>query len=111
MAAPDLSALVTSVDFSPVTIAILGVAAGLMLVLVAWFASQIIIATIRGEVFYNGKRYSREVWETALRDVKKEMRSGALVDKESRDAVNRYERGSVSSGRSRSGSGVPSSRI
>ena len=59
-----------------------------------------VIATLKGEVFYKGKRYSREVWETALMDVKKEMRRGGLVDKESRDAVNRYEKGDISSGRS-----------
>lgn len=110
MAAPVLDVLLAAVDFSTTTLAILGVAASFILVVVAWVAAQMVLATLKGEVFYNGKRYSREVWETALGDVKREMKKGGLVDKASRDAVNRYENGNISS-RSGSRPGRSSSRI
>lgn len=93
MAALDLSSLLTVVDFSSTAVAIIGVAASFIVVVVAWIASQMVLASLKGEVFYNGKRYKREVWETALGTVKKQMRSGGLVDKSSRDAVLRYEGG------------------
>lgn len=100
MAALDLSTLLTAVDFSSTTVAIIGLAAAFIVVVVAWFASQMVLAALKGEVFYNGKRYKREVWETALGTVKKQMRGGGLVDKASRDAVLRYE--GVGKSRSRS---------
>ncbi len=103
MAAPVLDSLLAAVDFSTTTVAVLGVCAAFIVVVVAWVAAQIVIATLRGEVFYNGKRYSWEVWETALGDVKKEMRRGGLVDKASRDAVNRFEKGNISSRSGRGG--------
>lgn len=111
MAAPILDSLLAAVDFSSTTLAVLSVAAAFIVVLVAWFASQMVIAAVRGEVFYNGKRYSRGVWESALGDVKKEMRRGGLVDKASRDAVNRYEKGDIFSRSGRGGFGRIDSRI
>lgn len=111
MAAPVLDLLLAAVDFSTTTLAILAVAAAFIVVLVTWIASQLVIAAVRGEVFYNGKRYSREVWESALGDVKKEMRKGSLVDSASRNAVNRFEKGNISSRSGRGDSGRISTKI
>ena len=48
-AAPvDLSSLTTAVDFSTTTTAVLGVAAALITVYIAWKAAKLVISAVRG---------------------------------------------------------------
>lgn len=45
---PDLSTLTTAVDFGTVTTAVLGVAASLIVVYIAWKGAKMVIAAVRG---------------------------------------------------------------
>ncbi|MDZ4255492.1 MAG: hypothetical protein U1A72_23225 [Sulfuritalea sp.] len=45
---PDLTAVTTAVDFSTVTTAILGVAAAVAVVYLAWKGAKMVIAAVRG---------------------------------------------------------------
>ena len=45
---PDLSTLTTAVDFGTVTTAILGVAAALIVVYIAWKGAKMVISAVRG---------------------------------------------------------------
>lgn len=105
MAAVDLTQIVSAVNFTPVTVAILAVAAVLVGVLVVVSASMFVLGMVRGQVYYGGKFWDRDVYESALRDVKEQSRKGGLVDAESRLAVDRFEgrdKSHKSSGRMRS---------
>lgn len=44
----DLTSLTTAVDFSSTTTAVLGVAAALIVVYIAWKAAKLVIAAVRG---------------------------------------------------------------
>lgn len=89
--AVDLSSLVSAVDFSTTTVAVLSVAAALVVVFVVISAAIFVIGMVRGQVFYGGRFWDRDVYETALRDVKRQARKGNLVDFESRRAIDRFE--------------------
>jgi len=45
---PDLSSVTTAVDFGTVTTAILGVAAALIVVYIAWKGAKMVISAVRG---------------------------------------------------------------
>lgn len=45
---PDLSTVTTAVDFGTVTTAILGVAATLIVVYIAWKGAKMVISAVRG---------------------------------------------------------------
>lgn len=45
---PDLSTLTAAVDFSTVTTAVLGVAAALIVVYIAWKGAKMVLAAVRG---------------------------------------------------------------
>lgn len=47
-AGPDLTTLTTAVDFGTVTTAVLGVAASLIVVYIAWKGAKMVIAAVRG---------------------------------------------------------------
>lgn len=47
-AAVDLTSLTTAVDFSTTTTAVLGVAAALIVVYIAWKAAKMVISALRG---------------------------------------------------------------
>lgn len=47
-AGPDLSTLTSAVDFSTVTTAVLGVAAALIVVYIAWKGAQMVLHAVRG---------------------------------------------------------------
>jgi hypothetical protein len=47
-AGPDLSTLTSAVDFGTVTTAILGVAAALIVVYIAWKGAKMVLAAVRG---------------------------------------------------------------
>lgn len=47
-AGPDLTAVTTAVDFGTVTTAILGVAAAVVVVYLAWKGAKMVIAAVRG---------------------------------------------------------------
>lgn len=47
-AGPDLTALTTAVDFGTVTTAVLGVAAALIVVYIAWKGAKMVLAAVRG---------------------------------------------------------------
>lgn len=108
MAAVDLTQIDSSVNFSTTTVAILAVGAVLVGVFVVISALMFVLGMVRGQVYYGGKFWDRDVYEAALRDVKQQSRKGCLVDAESRRAVDRFEgRGNShrSSGR------IPSMRV
>ena len=50
MAGPDLSLLVSSVNFGTVTVAILAVFAALVVVLVAWKGARMVLMAVSGRV-------------------------------------------------------------
>lgn len=45
---PDLTSVTTAVDFGTVTTAVLGVAAALIVVYIAWKGAKMVIAAVRG---------------------------------------------------------------
>lgn len=45
---PDLTSVTTAVDFGTVTTAVLGVAASLIVVYIAWKGAKMVIAAVRG---------------------------------------------------------------
>lgn len=45
---PDLSTITAAVDFGTVTTAVLGVAAALIVVYIAWKGAKMVIAAVRG---------------------------------------------------------------
>lgn len=47
-AGPDLTTVTTAVDFGTVTTAVLGVAASLIVVYIAWKGAKMVIAAVRG---------------------------------------------------------------
>lgn len=47
-AGPDLSTLTTAVDFGTVTTALLGVAASIIVVYIAWKGAKMVLAAVRG---------------------------------------------------------------
>lgn len=47
-AGPDLSTLTAAVDFGTVTTALLGVAAALIVVYIAWKGAKMVLAAVRG---------------------------------------------------------------
>jgi len=47
-AGPDLSTVTTAVDFGTVTTAVLGVAAALIVVYIAWKGAKMVISAVRG---------------------------------------------------------------
>lgn len=47
-AGPDLTTLTTAVDFGTVTTAVLGVAASLIVVYIAWKGAKMVIAAVKG---------------------------------------------------------------
>ena len=96
MAAVSLAGLIPAIDFSTTTLSVLAVASVLVLLYVTINAARFVIGMVRGQVYYGGRYWDRDIYETALRDVKTSMSSRQLVDRESRDAVARYE-GSESS--------------
>lgn len=91
MAAVDLTQIFSAVNFSTTTVAILMVGAVLVGVTVVIAASMFVIGMVRGQVYYGGKFWDKDVYEAALRDVKQQARKGGLVDAESRRAIDRFE--------------------
>lgn len=47
-AGPDLTTVTTAVDFGTVTTAVLGVAAALIVVYIAWKGAKMVISAVRG---------------------------------------------------------------
>lgn len=47
-AGPDMTTLTTAVDFGTVTTAILGVAASLIVVYIAWKGAKMVLAAVKG---------------------------------------------------------------
>lgn len=91
MPAVDLTQIVSAVDFSSTTVAVMAVAAVLVGVFVVIAASMYVLGMVRGQVFYGGRFWDADVYEAGLRDVKEQARKGKLVDGESRRAVDRFE--------------------
>lgn len=107
MAAVDLTQIVSSVDFSTTTVAILAVGAVLVGVFVVIAASMFVLGMVRGQIYYGGRFWDRDVYESALSEVKEQARKGKLVDAESRHAVDRFE----GREKKRSSYRIPSTRI
>lgn len=47
-AGPDLTSLTTAVDFGTVTTALLGVAAAIIIVYIAWKGAKMVLAAVKG---------------------------------------------------------------
>lgn len=90
-AAPNFAPLLAAVDFSTTTIAVLACGAVLMVLFVVIFAVRQFLGIVRGQVYYGGKWWDKDDYLTALGEVKKEVRSGAVVDAESRRALLLFE--------------------
>lgn len=110
--APNFAPLLAAVDFSTTTIAVLACGAVLMGVFVTIFAVRQVLGMVRGQVYYGGRWWDKEDYHTALTEVKKHVRSGALVDAESRRALLLFEgRIGRKSSSSSSSNRFPSTRI
>ena len=112
MAAPSLAALLPSINFSTTTVAVLACGAVLMGLFVVIFAVRQVLGMVRGQVYYGGRWWDKEDYHTALTEVKRHVRSGALVDAESRRALLLFEgRIGRKSSSSSSSNRFPSTRI
>lgn len=109
MAAVDLSTLVTAVNFSSTTVAVIAVCSVLVGVFVTIAAALYVMGMVSGKVYYGGQWWDKDVYQTALSDVKRQSRAGHLVDAESRRAVDHFE--GKKSSRSGGSNRIPSMRI
>lgn len=110
--APNFAPLLAAVDFSTTTIAVLACGAVLMLLFVVIFAVSQVLGMVRGQVYYGGKWWDKDDYLTALGEVKRHVRSGSLVDAESRRALLLFEgRIGRKSSSSSSSNRFPSTRI
>lgn len=95
MAAPDLSLLIPSINFSTTQVAVLASGAVLVGVYVVFNAVILVLGMVRGRVYVGsalrGQFYDRRDYEAVLSLVKKRIKDGELVDAESRLAVDRFE--------------------
>lgn len=90
MAAPNLTPIVSSVNFSTTTLAILAVAASVIVLLVLVSAFIFIIEMISGKVYFAGQFWDKDIYKKGIEEVNNKIRRGELVDKQSRDAWRRY---------------------
>lgn len=105
MAAVDLTQVVSAVNFSTTTVAILAVGAVLIGVFVVFAASMFVLGMVRGQVYYGGRFWDRDVYESALHEVSSFDRKGFYVDSESLRVLKSYDwldKPHKSSGRMRS---------
>jgi hypothetical protein len=84
MAAPDLSPLVSALNFGGVTIAILSVAAAIASLAVTAFGIFQIYSMVTGKVFYAGRFWDAKLYDDVMSDVDIYIRRGDFVDAQTR---------------------------
>lgn len=113
MAAVNLTDLVAGVDFGSVVVSLLAVGVTVVGVLVLVSAAFKVLDFVggfdRSFVKYAGQYWERDVYEEALGEVKKKVRSGGVVDGSSRAALADYE--GLGKGSSSGGSCVKARRV
>lgn len=101
MAAPDLTPLLPTSNFSTTVTAVLSVSASIIALYLIVKAYFFIASLVTGKVYFAGRLWDRQVYHRAMQDVNRSIRRGYLVDKESRDAWKRYTGIGVNSRRPR----------
>ncbi|WP_341916416.1 hypothetical protein [Polaromonas sp. YR568] len=89
--APNFAPILAAIDFSTTTVAVLACGVVLMGVFVTIFAVRQVLGMVRGQVYYGGRWWDKDDYFTALSEVKQKVRSGDLVDMESRRALFLFE--------------------
>lgn len=90
MAAPDLTPLATSINFSTTTIAVLAVGASIIGLVIILNAYIYIKSMITGKVYFAGEYWDKDIYKKGIEEVNRKIRRGELVDKQSRDAWRNY---------------------
>lgn len=76
----------------PIVGAFMGIFALLVVVLVYMKGSAFVLSVVRGDkVLHSGKLYDKDVWQSAMTDLKKQERSGVALDAESRRALRKHQ--------------------
>lgn len=94
MAGPDFSLLTGLVSSSMPSIsgAVVGVFASICALVVIVKAIALVIEAIRGEtVDFGGRRWDKDVWQSAMNDLNRQKRSGVVLDSESRKALRKHQ--------------------
>lgn len=92
MAAPNMSGLVSAVDFSTVITAILAVSAVFVVVILAVVGADMLKRAILGDkIYYGGKLWDRDVYDDAMSRVEIYRKAGGRLDKESRVSLGNWK--------------------
>lgn len=89
-------------------VAILAIAGALAALYVLYFGACLVLATLRGKVYYGGRFWDTDVYRNALQDLHRQRRRGVLLDAESTRALRRYQ--GLDTRRPRRDNGLPSPR-
>lgn len=90
MAAPYLTSLVTAINFSTTTKAILAVVVSIIGLIIIINAYIHIKSMITGKVYFAGEYWDKDIYKKGIEEVNRKIRRGELVDKQSRDAWRNY---------------------
>lgn len=94
MAGPDFSLLTNLVSSAMPSISgsLLGVLAAFCALAVIVKSMALVIAAIKGDaVEFGGKRWDKEVWQSAMNDLNRQKRSGVALDAESGRALRKHQ--------------------
>lgn len=94
MPGPDFSILTTVVSAAMPSISgsLLGVLAAVCVLVVVIKSIGLVIAAIRGDsVLAGGKRWDKDVYQSAMNDLNRQKRSGVVLDAESRKALRKFQ--------------------
>lgn len=94
MAGPDFSLLtgLVSASISSISGSVVGVFASICALVVIVKAIALVIEAIRGEtVDFGGRRWDKDVWQSAMNDLNRQKRSGVVLDAESRKALRKHQ--------------------
>lgn len=86
MAGPDLTPLVTQIQFDTTTLALMGVFASIAVVYVTWKGVLLVLAAISGKVLVGNRLYDRDVYDNAMGMLWMYQKSGGKLSKEDRQA-------------------------
>lgn len=92
MSPVNFSLLTSMINFSTVTIAILSIFSALVVVAVTQKGIRMVTNAVRGDmVFYGGKYWDKDVYDTAMQNLVTYKQRGGALDRESSAALKEWK--------------------
>lgn len=88
-------------------VAILSVSAAVAGLYVLYLGACFVLAALRGQVYYGGRFWDKDVYHNALQHLHTQRRRGVLLDAESHQALRRYQGFDEPSRRRYRGNAIP----